>query len=90
MGGNGGTSADAGNSEGGGFGVGARPAGAYVISGGNVSGDPPWTSTVWCARSRGVVITFLIMRTVVDRPPSRTVGVVQDRPLPVLRFRTVP
>ncbi|MDJ0397913.1 MULTISPECIES: hypothetical protein [Rhodococcus] len=67
MGGNGGTSADAGNSEGGGFGVGARPVGAYVISGGNVSWRPAVDVNRLVRSVAGVVITFPITRAVVER-----------------------
>ncbi|MBS9374324.1 spore germination protein GerW family protein [Rhodococcus sp. B50] len=66
-GGGGGSSAEGENGEGGGLGVGARPAGAYVIRDGKVSWRPAVDVNRVVRSIAGVVITFLITRAIAQR-----------------------
>lgn len=66
-GGGGGSSAEGENGQGGGLGVGARPAGAYVVKDGKVSWQPAVDVNRLVRSVAGVVITFLITRALVER-----------------------
>lgn len=66
-GGGGGYSPDGENGEGGGFGVGARPVGAYVISGGKLSWQPAVDVNRLVRTVASVAIAFFVTRALVER-----------------------
>lgn len=70
-GGGGGQDPKGGEGEGGGFGVGARPAGVYVIKDGDVQWRPAVDPNRVVAVLGAVAVTFLLTRAVVERARAK-------------------
>ncbi len=70
-GGGGGHDPKGGQGEGGGFGVGARPAGVYVVKDGDVQWRPAVDPNRVIAVLGAVVVTFLLTRVVIERARAK-------------------